>query len=265
MDAGFAAADYYDQHWQAGVWRDRVWMVPYAAEMRVLYYDALAYRRAGLTVPSSRWTWTEMLADVNTLSQRPPDDGIRFGVMSKTPDLLYAHAYSHGTGTLDSAQIRSTQAWYDELESQAGHAVPLQRESAERRDYLFRNFLNYPVRVAIWIDTPALYEHYLQYNPLGVAPFPATERFEAVTPLWVSGFAMLQSAENPTATWQWIKFASHFAPQPNLRLIPARPSTAAESGYWTTLPRQLADVMRPAFPSARAIAIDERDAFTWPD
>ncbi len=105
------------------------------------------------------------------------------------------------------------------------------------------------------------YEFNLLLSPVGVVPFPGSDRFDGITPLWLRGSYISQHSEQPLAVWRWLKFLSYQSPAS--RVIPARPSVAAETGYWTVLPRPLGDVMRTAFPFARPVTIEEQGMLTW--
>jgi hypothetical protein len=57
--------------------------------------------------------------------------------------------------------------------------------------------------------------------------------------------------------WRWLKFISYQPPLARYRLIPARPSTAAQMAYWQTLPLPLNEAMRAAFPFSRPVEIGD--------
>jgi hypothetical protein len=120
-----------------------------------------------------------------------------------------------------------------------------------------------PRKVVVWVEEPVLYELHMLRQPLGVVPFPGSERFDGVTPLWVQGNFISQKSQQPLATWQWLSFLSRHALQRQKRYIPARPSVASETGYWSLLPRPVGEAMRAAFPFARAVRLDEQRLFDW--
>jgi ABC-type glycerol-3-phosphate transport system substrate-binding protein len=122
----------------------------------------------------------------------------------------------------------------------------------------------YRLWAAVRVDEPVFYEHRSQaVGPVGVVPFPGSERFDGVTPLWVEGAFISQHSSSPHAVWEWLKFLSYQPPSPGFRLVPARPSTAQQTGYWTTLPRPLGEAMRAAFPFARPVTIADQVHFGW--
>jgi ABC-type glycerol-3-phosphate transport system substrate-binding protein len=131
----------------------------------------------------------------------------------------------------------------------------------DRQAILLLNLQGSRRKAAVWVDSPVNYEFYLLLAPVGVVSFPGSDRFDGIMPLWLRGSFISQHSERPLAVWQWLKFLSYQAPAP--RFIPARPSVAAEMGYWTILPRPLDDVMRTAFPFARPVTIEEKSMLTW--
>lgn len=107
-----------------------------------------------------------------------------------------------------------------------------------------------------------MYETHLLLNSIGVAPFPGLDLFDGTTPLWVDGSFMSATSKRPLTTWQWLNFLSKQPPLTGFRYIPARPSLAAQTGFWFTLPRALADPMRAAFNNARPVTIADQLYFT---
>jgi hypothetical protein len=94
-----------------------------------------------------------------------------------------------------------------------------------------------------------------------VVPFPGSDRFDGISPLWVQGAFISQQSERPYAMWQWLKFLSYQAP--TSRMIPARPSVAEAVGFWKFLPLPLGNAMRAAFPFARPVTIEDQTRLTW--
>jgi hypothetical protein len=118
-------------------------------------------------------------------------------------------------------------------------------------------------RAVVWVDTPVHYEFRLLIDPLGVVPFPGSDRFDGITPLSVSGSFISSGSDSPRATWEWLKYLSYQNLNRQQRLVPARPSVAAKNAYWIILPQPLSNAMRTAFPFARPISIDEQTLFNW--
>ena len=289
-DPDFDKADFYEQIWQGTLWRDRNWFMPVAAEMLNLYYDTTYYRLAGHAEPSSRWTWDEMVQDVSSIvDDQPEPNELVWGFLDVGLDSLFSYAYNWNNQCSETAtvycqtplstdNVAAALEWYKQLAGQPGQMPDLSGELSdvfsatemsaletvlgeERQTTLLLNFQGSRRKAAIWVDSPVNYEFNLLLSPVGVVPFPGSDRFDGITPLWLRGGFISQRSERPLAVWQWLKFLSYQSPAP--RFIPARPSVAAEMGYWTVLPRPLSDVMRTAFPFARPVTMEELGMLRW--
>jgi hypothetical protein len=116
--------------------------------------------------------------------------------------------------------------------------------------------------VALWVNEPIEYEHHFQQRSAEVVPFPGSDRFDGVTPLWIEGSVISASTTQPRVVWEWLKFISFEYPVRTTRLIPARPSVARAAQFWYALPKPLDNAMRTAFPFARPVMIDEQYYFS---
>jgi hypothetical protein len=245
--------------------------MPQTAGMRLIYYDKVAYNDARLEAPSLRWTWEEMGRDMDALRDSLP--GIRDAkqqvvYLDARLDTLFAFAYTHDSdctqtdtsncGRLDSADVAAALDWYNSLVTQPGMIPDITGLSPSERD---RSLLNF--QAALSVDTPVTYENRFLMYSIGVVPFPGSERFDGITPLWVNGSFIRQGSTRPLAVWEWLKFLSHKHLLPSRRLVPARPSVAARTGFWVTLPQGLGDVMRTAFPFAKPLSLEEQRLLSW--
>ncbi len=288
-DPDFDQTDFYEQIWQGGTWHDRLWLMPLAAQMPVMYYDKTAYEQAGMTQPSLRWTWTEMEQDVATIvAAQPEGSDLAWGFLDTGLDSLFSYAYIWENSCakraavlcqrpLQSQGVAAALHWYSQQANQPGQMPDLAADMEEllgpgsyavssnwnASDQLFVlwNFQTARRKAAIWIDLPVNYEYQFLLVPLGVVPFPGSDRFDGISPLWVRGVFISQQSERPYAMWQWLKFLSYQAP--TSRMIPARPSVAEDVGYWKFLPRPLGNAMRAAFPFARPVTIEDQTHLTW--
>ena len=273
-DPAFDHSDFYDQIWQAAIWQERLWMMPQAAQMPLMFYHRGAYQSVEQDEPLIGWTWTEMEEDAIKMigAQIVTGDRIAWGILDQTFDTLYAFAYNHQSlcagfesqpcpPPLTHNDIAAALEWYLQLSGEEKVMADPSLLPAEERNRLLINSL---FETAIWVDEPLYYEHRTAMFPMGVLPFPGSDRFDSSTPLWVTGSFISQESERPLATWQWLKFLSSWPPMPHYRLIPARPSVGEEVDFWTRLPRELAEPMRAAFPFARPVRLQERAIFSWP-
>ena len=268
-DPHFALADFYDQVWHGIWWQERMWLQPQSAVMPLLYLDRPTYARAGRTEPSLRWTWSEMEADVLAIGAQATDKQQAF--LDPTRAIFFSYAYNWEVAhcrpgacrdELTPGAIQATYAWYAEMTHIPGTfaAVESLDQETRAREILTRIAFR---DIAIWVDRPVKYESHLVRGQTVVRPFPGSERFDGVTPLYVQGNVILRHSARPRATWQWLSFLSNHDVARQLRQIPARPSVAQASGYWSVLPRPIGDVMRTAFPFARPVVLGDLDLFTW--
>jgi ABC-type glycerol-3-phosphate transport system substrate-binding protein len=269
-DSNFDQADFYEQIWRGAWWQERMWFLPERASMQLLFYDKASYRAAEIPEPSLRWTWDEMAQDLGLLripQARPI--GTTWGFLDVTRDSLYSYAYNWENNCvldsavqcsrpLDNSQITAALEWYQGMLSQPDIVPDLTTLSASERQRMKFNW-----RAVFWVDTPVYYEFRLLMDPLGVVPFPGSDRFDGITPLTVSGSFISSSSDTPRATWEWLQYLTYQNLNRQQRLVPARPSVAAQNAYWIILPQPLSNAMRTAFPFARPITIEEQSLFSW--
>jgi ABC-type glycerol-3-phosphate transport system substrate-binding protein len=279
-DPDFDQSDFYEQIWQGAWWQQRMWAMPLAGQMRLLFYDRQAYRDALRSEPSPRWTWARMERDIRALQSRatlmPPLPGARwtgtYGLLDVTRDTLYSYAYSrlltctdraavYCAPELNQAQVAIALEWYGRL-IEAKQMPAVAGALPDERTRLIVNWQASERRAAVWVDEPVRYEHHLLIGGIGVAPFPGSSRFggiaSGVTPLWVHGGFISQQSDHPQAVWKWLAFLSERPLNAALRYVPARPSVAEQDNFWEILPRPLGNVMRVAFPFARPVLISEQ-------
>ncbi len=269
-DSSFDQADFYEQIWRGAFWQERMWFMPERASLQLLYYDKITYREAEIPEPSLRWTWGEMAQDLSVLRlPEPRPIGSSWGFLDVTTDALYSYAYNwENNCTQDSGvqcyqplqdnQIAAALEWYLGMLNQPEMMPNLTILSPSERQRMMVNW-----RSVVWAESPVRYEFRLLIDPIGVVPFPGSDRFDGITPLTVTGSFINSSSQHPRATWEWLKHLSYQNLNRQLRLVPARPSVAAQSAYWIILPQPLSNAMRTAFPFARPITIDEQALFNW--
>lgn len=274
-DGRFDRSDFYEQLWQGAWWRERMWFMPLAGSMNLLYYDKNAYRDAGQPEPSIRWTWQEMVTDMTAVShgQSAANGKLAWGFLDVGPDALFSYAYNWGNTCeeatvlcdqpLTPEAIAATLEWYHSLAGQPGQIADLTILSEAERAGVLSNWQSARRRAAIWVETPLRYELRVQMDPMGVVPFPGSDRFDGITPLWVQGAFITMASERPYTAWEWLKFLTYQAPTAHFRFVPARPSVALSSQFWSRLPHDLANAMRTAFPFSRPVLINEQYLFNW--
>lgn len=271
-------ADFYEQVWRGAWWRDRQYIFPQAGQLRLLFYDCCVYESAGMPKPSLRWTWAEMERDAADLLERGDVNPAtawqgRYGLADATRDLLFAYAYNHQAecvglvpATCDVAlrhsDVAAALAWYQRMTVEQALMPPVAGLLPDERSSFMVN--NQAVRrdAAIWVDEPVNYEHQIQNFRVEVQPFPGSDRFDGVTPVWVHGSFISAASERPRDVWRWLRFLSYRPLNGPLRYVPARPSVAAQMQYWDRLPNPLRDALRAAFPFGRPVTFADEQRFS---
>ncbi|WP_420641102.1 extracellular solute-binding protein [Candidatus Leptofilum sp.] len=274
-DTIFDRADFYEQLWQGAWWQEHMWFMPLAGRMNVIYYDKNAYRAAEQPEPTLRWTWQEMEADMTAVSHGDASQNgvLEWGFLDVGADVLFSYAYNWNN-TCEEVTVRcdqpltpeavaATLSWYQSLAGQPGQMADFTMMSEVERAGVLSNWQSARRRAAIWVESPLLYELRFQLNPMGVLPFPGSNRFDGITPLWVDGAFITSRSERPYAAWEWLKFLTEQAPSARFRFVPARPSVATSSQFWGRLPHDLDNAMRTAFPFSRPVLIEEQHLFSW--
>jgi ABC-type glycerol-3-phosphate transport system substrate-binding protein len=272
-DPTFDQADFYEQIWQGARWQERIWWIPQAASMRLIFYDKVAYRLANRPEPSLGWTWAEMTQDITTLvSAQPERRDLSWGFMDTGLDTIFSYAYNWNNRCTEKAavlcqnrlgtqNVAAALDWYSQMAGQPEKMPDFTGLSPSDRDNMLWNLQGARRQAAIWAGPPVNYEHQLLLSPIGIVPFPGSDESSGITPLWVQGNFISQQSERPLAVWQWLKFLSYR--RPSVRLIPSRPSVATEIDYWTNLPAPLDEAMIAAFSFARPVTPEEQLYLTW--
>ncbi|MCB8944611.1 MAG: hypothetical protein H6658_12750 [Ardenticatenaceae bacterium] len=271
-DSTLEAGDFYEQVWLASFWHERMWQVPHVAEMQLIFFDTMAYRNATQTEPTLRWTWAEMAQDMDMVLAVNASEDMVYGYLDITRDTLYSYAYNWKNECTEEATVRcqrpldatavtATLEWYQQMVTSGQTPDLTQVPEAELELFMLRS-QSLQRQSLFWVEDPVQYEHHLLLNAIGVLPFPGSDRFDGITPLWVRGNVIVQGSERPLVTWEWLKYLSYQPPTQRIRLIPARPSVAGFIGFWPRLPLPLGNAMRTAFPFARPVLIEEQAYFT---
>lgn len=278
-DPTFAPGDFYEQAWQSGYWRNRLWLVPLAGQMRVLFLDCAACDGDGPQPPSLRWTWDEMDATLTALKDAPPPSEAaaptwsrEWALLDTTRDTLLSYAYSGQAACagvvparcerpLGPTEIAAALEWYRRQTVDLQTMPDVAGVDPAERTRLMVNWQSGSRRAALWVDDPVNYESQLLLGRVAVLPFPGSDRFDGNTPYWVHGAFISSASPRPRAVWRWLVFLSQRPVVGPLRYVPARPSVAEATAFWTTLPAPVGEAMRAAFPFARPVGFDDRFRF----
>ncbi|MGB1249423.1 MAG: extracellular solute-binding protein [Candidatus Promineifilaceae bacterium] len=271
-DAAFDHGDFYDQAWRGAWWDERMWMIPWSTSLNLTYYDRQPFRDFDVPQPESTWTWEELDASLVQLVAAQPN---KRSFIDPSRDTLYAYAYAQDTScynredcvpALTKKGVTAALAWYRKLVVEDQVAFDLSAlPTDEARLSATLRALSAHKDVAVWIDTPMLYEYQLGLQTTVVVPqMPISAETPLVLPVHVNGMLISQATEYPYWTWQWIKFLSHQNPPSDLRRsIPARPSVARQSEFWEWMPEPLAKPMQAALPYSRPMLIGDERYLSW--
>ncbi len=266
-DPSFDQEDYYEQLWQGGRWRERMWFLPQTARLSMIYYDREMFRRAERPFPRPDWTWEELWADARFFTGR---GDTAWGLVALDHDLLYSLAYNAGNSCdrevtvfcsprLRAQDVAAAYAAYRSLADLLPDMTAL--TTREKQNYFMTQISVSSRNTALWVDEPLLYEQHFLSRAAGVVAFPGSATFGGVTPLHIEGNMISGLTDRPQAVWQWLKFLSYQYLIRQDRQVPGRPSVAAAHRYWETLPPELSRTMREAFPYARPILLAEIGTF----
>lgn len=270
-DPTFATADFYPQIWQGGWWQERLWLMPQAAALHLLFYDQAYYEQANLSPPSLNWTWDEWQLQIDTLRQQFPPEILYWPYLDNSPDSLLSYAYNWDNRCprphliqcplrLEPTQVAAALSWYTQLTPTL--QPDLTDFAPDEQAFLALNLVSIPRQVAVWVSEPGRYELEFSLGALGVTVFPGTGSYAGITPLAVQGSVMSGMTTRPRAVWEWLTFLSNQPLERGRRWVPARFSVANEINYWGMLIPPLRQPVLIAFANGRPILLDEKEIFS---
>ncbi len=268
-DPTFQEGDFFEHAWQGARWQERLWLMPQATTIPLLFYDEAYYQAAGLPFPALDWTWAQWRADLEALRQTFPHEQLYWPYVDIKHDTLLAYSFSQDNRcpglrsmacplNLEPNQIAAALQWYTELTPTL--QPDLTGMSPTEAELLALNLVSIPRQVVLWVSEPGRYELESSLGDLGVTIFPGTETHR-VTPLHVEGSVMSASTPRPRAVWQWLNFLSYQPLERGRRAVPARPSVAKSINYWGNLITPLRQPMLTAFAYGRPVLLAESALF----
>ncbi|MCP4418308.1 MAG: extracellular solute-binding protein, partial [Chloroflexi bacterium] len=199
-DLAFDQVDFYKQIWQGVRWQERIWWMPQAANMRMLFYDKDAYALAGYPEPSLGWTWADMSQDIAALIPAQPEGrhDLSWGYMDVGLDTLFSYAFNWDSRCAETSDIAcqyqlQTQnvaaafEWYNSMVGQPGLIPDFTELIPFEANILLMNFQGARRQAVIWVDGAVNYEHQLLLANTGIVPFPGSDKYGGISPLWVYG------------------------------------------------------------------------------
>jgi multiple sugar transport system substrate-binding protein len=255
----FDLPDFYPGAVESFSGQGNTWAIPAGVNPKVMYYNQDLFDQFNVPYPESGWTWDDFLNAAVAINH-PEERLFGYAVSDDAYHPGYGDAWSfirqHGgqivddlrnptRATFDDPLTVEALEWYASLYHEYGVAPP---PSQVRRSFgVNEDSFYYGIRhghVGMWIDS---------LDDRGGLNWPGAEWFmnwqmvplprdaQAMTELWVEGYAISAQTAHPQACWQWVNFLSQ---QMTYRLMPARKSLAESSAYEARVGENVAAVAR---------------------
>ena len=178
-----------------------------------VFYNKQMFQSAGLSLPSTNWTWNDMQTDAQKLTKNPGSPNSVYGI-SMSPDLSRWGAFlianggsvlnSDGTqATFNNAAGVKSLEYYDSFLKNNTGTLPTGVGAPWNGDAFGKQ------RVAMAIEggwlIPYLAQTYssVQYD---IAPLPVAPNGKRANLIYTNAWAGYSSTKHPDATWQLIKY-----------------------------------------------------------
>ncbi|MBN1936114.1 MAG: hypothetical protein JW934_15705 [Anaerolineae bacterium] len=202
----------------------KLWAVPYALDMMVMYYDRALLDRYGVAYPQAEWTWDDFFQ--TTKAMYDPDAGIYgYAPDFELNDALAAIYQNGGTifddmlkptrTTFDAPKTIEALDWYAKLMYEF-NAVPTPQQA--RAAYGIGGYVQLGLergRLGMWTGMFSEQGRWFQKDDWtidwGMAPLP--KGVQSATLGYVTGYAISTEAEYPDACWAWVSFLTRQIPQ----------------------------------------------------
>ena len=269
-DPTFEPDDFYQRVWAGSLWQGRLWALPQAGKVRLLFYPNRAAGSPEVTLADSAET-TFWSAELQALLSSEENQQIQWDYIDAHNDLLLAlligkrcadsQSRTSCRADIDKKTIVQVLTWYAEQVRKKATPDLVHLAPAER-DTLRLSAQSVPPEVVFWVEEATQYENYRQLHDLRITPITDGLQ-DARTPMHVQGSIIRQGADAPRAVWRWINFLSRQRPVSPGRDLPARKSVKRQIRYFAQMPAELRAQMKVAIAGAWPVQIDERHLFSW--
>jgi len=215
-----------------------------------VFYNKTMFQTAGLTAPSSNWTWSDMQTDAQKLTKNPGSPNSVYGI-SMSPDLSRWGAFLIANGgsvlnkdgtqaTFNSQQGVSSLQYYDSFLKNNTGTLPTGVGAPWNGDAFGKQ------RVAMAIEggwlIPYLAQQYssVQYD---IAPLPVAPNGKRANLIYTNAWAAYSGTKHPEAAWELIKYMTGTDVQtsqlnagfalPTLKSLANAPYFASHPGFKT--------------------------------
>jgi multiple sugar transport system substrate-binding protein len=215
-----------------------------------VFYNKTMFQNAGLSAPSSNWTWNDMQTDAQKLTKNPGSPNSVYGI-SMSADLSRWGAFliadggsvlsSDGTkATFNNSQGVSSLEYYDSFLKNNTGTLPTGVGAPWNGDAFGKQ------RVAMAIEggwlIPYLAQQYasVQYD---IAPLPVAPTGKRADLIYTNAWSAYSGTKHPDAAWQLIKYLTGSAVQesqlnagfalPTLKSLANAPYFTSHPGFKT--------------------------------
>ncbi|MCS6840163.1 MAG: extracellular solute-binding protein [Roseiflexus sp.] len=252
-----------------------IWALPRSYSVPLIIYNRTLFQNANLPEPRPGWTWDDLLAAAERLTERSGSTILTYGFLEPSGGALTLMSLLEKQGinplTASAAEVDLTAPEYvaalERIQEWRRTGVLIEPyshgASAEDPTRLVREG-----RVAIWSDM-----FYISNDdgspwtpdfPVGRAPFPKGSFYD---PFFSSteGFIISGGTAHPAAAWRWIEWLSRqpvaedqqsFVP---FSRLPARQSVAQQTEFWNKLDPQTAEAYRWAIANSGTLPSSQFD------
>ncbi len=264
-DAAFQRDDFLPGTIERYTAKGGIWALPRYYSVPLIAYNRTLFQKANLPEPRPGWTWEELMATAERLTERSGSTVLTYGFADPSSGLLPllglleqqgVNPLAAGAAEIDIttpeyvAGVEKIQEWY---RTGVLYGRDISDVSVEQ---LIREG-----RVAIWSDlTYVRNDDGSPWTPdflIGRVPFPKSAFLEYYSSS--EGFMISGGTLHPDAAWRWIEWLSR---QPVIGYVeevgphtplPARQSVAQQTEFWSKLDPQTAEAYRWAVANSSTL------------
>ncbi|GAC1655317.1 MAG: ABC transporter substrate-binding protein [Ktedonobacteraceae bacterium] len=178
-----------------------------------VFYNKQMFQAAGLSLPSSTWTWSDMQNDAQKLTKNPGSPNSVYGI-SMSPDLSRWGAFlladggsvlnKDGTKAMFNSQVGvSSLQYYDSFLKNNTGTLPTGVGAPWNGDAFGKQ------RVAMAIEGGWLIPYLAQQYPsvqYDIAPLPVAPNGKRADLIYTNAWAAYSGTKHPQAAWELIKY-----------------------------------------------------------
>lgn len=267
-----ADADFNQADFQSGILPhsgEATWSIPVGVRYPLIYYNKIAFDRAGIPAPQPSWRDDEFLAIAQQLTLSDGDEVVQWGFVPN--QLRYLPLISaqleRPLSAVDSADenVVHTIEWVGDLFTE--HKVTPWLESYKpfaqqtMGDAVSPASLQTNGKAAMWAATHVIYN--ADDTSVGVTAVPQAAHGYSADAVPV-GFALSRGTQHADAAWDLLRFLSHQPPANTFSqpLVPARQSVLHAINYWEQLPSPLTVALQYATTHNSTPRLSNPDDFT---